>query len=53
MMSIADCLISTNSKEAQAHYSKMEPLSTRWWTEGEEDIKAMKEKSCHLREDDG
>jgi hypothetical protein len=28
-----------------AHYTKMKPLLTRLWAEGEEDIKAKEEKS--------
>jgi phosphoenolpyruvate-protein kinase (PTS system EI component) len=39
MMSVAEALISTNPKEAQAHYTKMEPLWTRRRAERKEDIK--------------
>jgi hypothetical protein len=45
MMSIVEAVISTNPKEAQAHYVNMEPLWTRLQAEREEDIKAKQEKS--------
>jgi hypothetical protein len=45
MMSVAEALISTNPKEAQAHYAKMEPLWTRLWAERGEDTEAKQEKS--------
>jgi hypothetical protein len=44
-MSLAEALISTNPKDAQAHYAKMEPLGTRLRAAREEDIKAKQEKS--------
>jgi RNase P subunit RPR2 len=46
MISVAEAVISTNPKEVQAHYVKMEPLLTRLWTKREEDIKATEAKSC-------
>jgi hypothetical protein len=44
MMRVAEALISTNPKEAQAHYAMMEPLWTRLWAEREEDMKAKQDK---------
>jgi hypothetical protein len=46
MMSIVEAPISTNPKEAQAHYTKMEPLWTRLQAESKEDTKAKQDKTC-------
>jgi hypothetical protein len=45
MTSILEALTSTNPKEAQAHYAKMELLCTKLRAEREEDIKAKQDKS--------
>jgi hypothetical protein len=45
MMSVAEAHMSTNPREAQAHYAKMKPLLTRLQDEREEDIKAKQERS--------
>lgn len=42
MLSVAEVVVSTNQKDAQAHYAKMEPLWTRPQAEREEDIKVTR-----------
>jgi hypothetical protein len=44
MIRIAEALVSTNPKEVQAHYAKIEPLWTRQQAEREEDTKAKQDK---------
>jgi hypothetical protein len=44
MTGVAEPLISTNPREAQAHYEKMEPLWNRLRPKEEEDIKAKEDE---------
>jgi hypothetical protein len=44
MISVVEALISTNPKEVQAHYAKMEPLWIRLRAEREKDMKAKQDK---------
>jgi hypothetical protein len=44
MMSVVEVLISTNPKEVQAHYARMEPLWTRMQAERKEDMKTKQDK---------
>jgi hypothetical protein len=44
MLGVGEALISTNKREAHAHYANMEPLWIRLWAEVEEDMKAKQDK---------